>query len=297
MRRRSVGTFVVAALAGLAAGAPNAMAASGGPVHPGVQTVTADAQCTANFIFADASDTYIGQAAHCAGLGGSDDIDGCTSGSQPLGTAVSVDGADKPGKLAYSSWLTMQARGETDPDTCAFNDFALVKLDPSDVGSVDPSVPGFGGPTGVGGAGVGSTIFSYGNSSLRQGITPLNPKQGLVASVEGGGWSRTVLTVTPGIPGDSGSGFMNSSGQAIGVLSTLDLLPLPLSNGVGDLSRELSYMRANEGSLDGVDLVAGTTPFKGDLVGAAVGARSLVGKLSQSGAKLRSGVSGLLGGW
>ena len=46
----------------------------------------------------------------------------------------------------------MQANGESDPDTCAYNDLALVKIDPADVGKVNPSVPGFGGPTGVGGA-------------------------------------------------------------------------------------------------------------------------------------------------
>ena len=51
--------------------------------------------------------------------------------------------------------------------------------------------------------------------------------------IAGGGWSRTVLTVTPGIPGDSGSAFMNASGEAIGVLSTLMLAPLPAANGVG----------------------------------------------------------------
>ena len=44
-------------------------------------------------------------------------------------------------------------------------------------------------------------------------------------STEGGGWSRTVYTVTPGIPGDSGSGFLNASGQAIGVLSTVAIAP------------------------------------------------------------------------
>ena len=88
--------------------------------------------------------------------------------------------------------------------------------------------------------------------------------------VAGGGWSRTVLTVTPGIPGDSGSGFMNATGQAIGVLSTLAVLPLPLSNGVGDLGRELAYMRAHS-SLTNVQLVKGLKPFKGNLLGAILG--------------------------
>ncbi len=43
----------------------------------------------------------------------------------------------------------MQGRGETDADTCQYNDFALVKLAAADVAEVNPSVPKFGGPTGL----------------------------------------------------------------------------------------------------------------------------------------------------
>jgi hypothetical protein len=240
-------------------------------VHPGVQVFTEGGQCTANFVFQSGGDVYLGQAAHCAGTGGQTETDGCTSGSLPLGTPVEVTGASRPGTLAYSSWLTMQASGETDPDACAFNDFALIRIDPDDVGRVNPSVPGFGGPTGVGAAsGLGSTVYSYGNSSLRGGVTLLSPKQGIVVQNQGNGWSHNVVTLTPGIPGDSGSGFMSKSGQAIGVLSTLQLAPLAGSNGVGDLAKELAYMRANS-SLSGVQLVPGTQPFKPNLVGAILG--------------------------
>ncbi|MEJ7798565.1 MAG: hypothetical protein WKF42_08705 [Solirubrobacteraceae bacterium] len=188
----------------------------------------------------------------------------------PLDTPVTVTGASRPGTLVYNSWLTMQKAQETDPDACAYNDFALVKLDPADADKVDPTVPGFGGPSGVGGGATGAAVFSYGSSSLRQGVTQLSPKQGLVVQTEGNGWSRTVLTLTPGIPGDSGSGFMNARGEAIGVLSTLAVLPLPLSNGVGDLSRELEYMRAHS-SFSAVQLVNGTKPFKANLLGAILG--------------------------
>jgi hypothetical protein len=113
-------------------------------------------------------------------------------------------------------------------------------------------------------------VFSYGNSSLRFGITQLSPKRGIVVSTEGNGWSRTVYTVTPGIPGDSGSGFLNGSGQAIGVLSTVALAPLAGSNGVGDLSRELAYARAH--GLADLQVVNGTEPFTTDVVGAILGA-------------------------
>jgi hypothetical protein len=271
---RRGGSFLVAsaliagallAPSGAAAWAPAGSAA----VHPGVQTVTAGGQCTSNFVFQDGGSVYLGQAAHCSSTGGQTDTGGCSTGSQPIGTPVEISGASQPGTMAYNSWLTMQASGEADPDTCAFNDLALVRIDPADVAKVNPSVPGFGGPTGVGDLGdLGSTVYSYGNSSLRLGITKLSPKQGIVAQVEGGGWSHTVYTVTPGIPGDSGSGFLSASGQASGVLSTLQLAPLPAANGVGDLSREIAYMHAN--SL-GANLVAGTEPFNGNLVTAIQG--------------------------
>lgn len=245
--------------------------AGSAPVHPGVQTYTQGAQCTSNFVFQEGSTVYLGQAAHCSGTGEATETDGCSSGSLPLGTAVEVKGATRSGTLAYNSWLAMQAAGESDADTCAYNDLALVRLDPADVGRVNPSVPGYGGPTGIGTVGdLGSTVFSYGNSELRLGITKLSPKQGTVVQNEGGGWSHVVVTVTPGVPGDSGSGFMNEDGQAFGVLSTLQLAPLAGTNGVGDLQRELAYARAH--GFPGLQLVAGTQPFNPSLVGAILGA-------------------------
>lgn len=245
--------------------------AGSAPVHPGVQTFTQGAQCTSNFVFQEGSTVYLGQAAHCSGTGEATETDGCTSGSLPLGTPVEVKGASQKGTLAYNSWLAMQAAGESDPDTCAYNDLALVRLEPADVGRVNPSVPGYGGPTGVGTVGdLGSTVFSYGNSELRLGITKLSPKQGTVIQNEGGGWSHVVVTLTPGVPGDSGSGFMNEAGQAFGVLSTLQLAPLPGTNGVGDLQRELAYARSH--GFPDLQLVNGTAPFKPDLVGAILGA-------------------------
>src|SRR5919198_3414685 len=237
-------------------------------VHPGVQVFTQGAQCTANFVYQDSSNVYLGQAAHSSATAPATDTNGCVSGSLPIGTPVDVTGASHPGTLVYNSWLTMQSKGETDADTCAFNDLALIKLDPADVASVNPSVPALGGPTGVGAwGGTGSTVYSYGNSELRGGVTALSPKQGIVVQGTDSGWSHDVYTVTPGIPGDSGSGFLSASGGAIGVLSTVQLAPLAGSNGVGDLGKEIAYMHANS-SFTGTQLVPGTEPFSADIVGA-----------------------------
>jgi len=241
-------------------------------VHPGVQVFTDGAQCTSNFVFQGGSDVYLGQAAHCSGTGAATDTDGCSAESLPIGTPIEVTGAANPGSLAYSSWNTMGAKGETDPDACAYNDFSLIKINPADVGKINPSVPGYGGPTALGTVGgLGSTVYSWGNSSLRQGIRQLSPKQGVVLQGEGNGWSHNVLTVTPGIPGDSGSGFLNGNGEAFGTLSTLQFAPAAGSNGVGNLIKELDYMRANVPALANVQLVPGTEPFTPNLVGAILG--------------------------
>jgi hypothetical protein len=273
-RKALIAAAAVAAISVLAI-APSAASAwapaSSATIHPGVQVFTNGAQCTANFVFQDASNVYLGQAAHCSGTGGNTETNGCTSGSLPIGTPVDVTGAAHPGVLAYNSWLTMQSKGESDANTCAFNDLALIRLDPADVASVNPSVPSLGGPTGVGTWGAaGSKVYTYGNSELRGGVTALSPKQGVVIDNTGGGWSHDVYTATPGIPGDSGSGFMSDTGGAIGILSTVQIAPLAGSNGVGDLPSEIAYMHANGSGFSGVNLVPGTQPFSPGAVGAVL---------------------------
>jgi hypothetical protein len=258
-RRLAATVAALAALAALPASASAWAPASTAPVHPGVQTDTEGAQCTANFVFTNGADVLIGQAAHCSGTGAATDTDGCTSASLPIGTPVMVDGASKPGTLVYNSWLAMQAAQEKDAETCAYNDLALVRLDPADAASVNPSVPFWGGPQGIGTAASGEKVYTYGNSSLRLGLTQLSPKLGAVVDSSPGGWSSDLYTVTPGIPGDSGSAFLNASGQAMGVLSTVAIAPLPASNGVGDLGKEIAYAKAY--GFGGLALAEGTEKF------------------------------------
>lgn len=237
-------------------------------IHPGVMTFTEGAQCTANYVFTDvATDAvYIGQAAHCSGTGAQTDTDGCDAGSLPIGTTVEIDGATQPGKLVYNSWLTMQDVGETDTNACAYNDFALIELDPADHDLVNPSIPAWGGPTGIGDeTATFEQVYSYGNSSLRLGISTLSPKTGTSLGTMGEGWSHPVYTVTPGIPGDSGSAFLDSDGKAIGVLSTLALAPLAGSNNVSDIGLALEYLETHT-DFD-VDLAEGTEAFNGGIGG------------------------------
>jgi hypothetical protein len=263
-----VAAFVATAAlvaAGPAAADPTWAPAASATIHPGVQTVTDGGQCTANFVYFDATDIYIGQAAHCSGTGGATETNGCDSGSLPLGTPVEVDGASQPGTLAYNSWITMQAAGETDENTCQYNDLALVRLAAADRDKVNPSIPFWGGPTGVTDTvPANSKVLSYGNSSLRGGVEQLSPKEGIQLAHDSDGWNHNVFTVSPGIPGDSGSAFIDKQGRAFGVLSTLQIAPLAGSNGVGDVAREVAYMRAHGGPQ--ATLANGTEAFRGPLL-------------------------------
>jgi hypothetical protein len=132
------------------------------------------------------------------------------------------------------------------------------------VKKVNPSVPFWGGPTGLRTQGLnqGDQVYSYGNSAIRAGVTALSPKTGVSTGDAGAGWSHNVYTATPGIPGDSGSGFLDADGKAFGVVSTIALAPVPGENGIGDLAKELAFAQAHSG-IDGLRLVKGTEPFSG----------------------------------
>jgi len=258
--------LIVAAL--LPASASAWAPAGSATIHPGVMTNTeGSGQCTSNFIYTQGGDTLIGQAAHCSGTGAATETNGCDAQSLPLGTKVNVDGAGVQGTMVYNSWIAMQAAGETDEEACAYNDLALVRIDPSDVGKVNPSVPVFGGPQGIGRSAQGQQVYTYGNSSLRGGVTQLSPKSGATIEPTPGGWSYSLYTVTPGIPGDSGSAFLNASGQALGSLSTVAIAPLPASNGVSDIGNEVAYARSH--GMTGLTLENGTEPFRPKLLGIA----------------------------
>jgi hypothetical protein len=229
-------------------------------------------QCTANFVYTDASgNVYLGQAAHCSSTGSNTETNGCSTKSLPIGTPIyagdlvngGIQNGTLIGTLAYNSWIAMQQAHETNAATCAYNDLALIKIAAGQVANVNPTVPFWGGPNGLAGgaAPLGERVFTYGNSILRGGVSVLSPKTGasLGEGEESSGWSSQVYTVSPGIPGDSGSAYMNSTGDALGVLSTVELAPVPASNGVGTLAKELAY--ANTATGLGISVAPGTTAF------------------------------------
>lgn len=264
-----VATLAVAVI-GLPATSPTSATAATAYIEPGVQMITAGAQCTANFVFRDKlGRTYVGYAAHCAGLGDASDTDGCRTASLPLNTRVrfahgvslTSEGTTVGyGRLAYSSWTAMK-RAKITGARCQNNDFALVRVEPAYVKRVRSSVPGWGGPTVLGAMpAAGSRVFTYGSSSLR-GLTggSLSTKSGTIVSRTP--WRATVYTTNPGVPGDSGSGFLDADGRAIGVLSTLNIAPSIGSNGVGSVTQQVKFARLH--GMPTLRLVPGTVAFKG----------------------------------
>lgn len=244
--------------------APRWTPASRAAIRPGAVMITDGAQCTAGFVFTRGGEVFLGYAAHCAGLGAPTDTNGCTTPSLPLGTPVQIEGAARPGVLVYSSWLAMQRNRERNASACAGNDFALVKVDPRDVPKVNPTMPFWGGPTGLnrGTLPSGSSVYGYGSSELRLGTTLLSPRSGTSTGTVEGGWRHAAYTISPGIPGDSGSGLLGADGRAAGILSTVNLTPQPLSNYFGDLQRMLAYARVN--GMGNTVLALGTVGFRPD---------------------------------
>jgi hypothetical protein len=241
--------------------------ASRATIHPGVQIFTSGAQCTANFVFYDNKDVYIGQAGHCASEGLPNETNGCQTKVLPAGVKVDVEGASHKGVLVYDSWDMMHRVHERDANTCEANDFALVRLHPADRGKVNPSIPYWGGPTGVArGVAPGKFLYLYGSSVLRAGIDALSPTVGLSMFDANGGWYHGFHTLTPGVFGDSGSPVLGPDGRALGVFVTTTLLSsdpknTPLQSNASDLARALDYMKRHAPALRGVTLARGTESF------------------------------------
>lgn len=215
-------------------------------IRPGVQVSTSSGSCTSNFLFTTPNNgsLLLGSAAHCFAENPQDATDGCDATAEPQepGANVNIEGASEPGVLLYSSWHSMQQANETDEQACLHNDFALVLIPGADRGTTSPAMQGFGGPTGLaesGSVSTGDKLLWYGNSDLRPGVEETKANEAYVA--QSGGRSAVMYSATPGVPGDSGSGVLSASGEAVGVMNTVRVLPETGSNGVTLLEPALEY--------------------------------------------------------
>lgn len=203
-------------------------------VRPGVRVFSDLGQCTSNFVYTspDNASVYLGLAAHC--------VEGMAVGA-PVRIAP-----DATGTLAYSSWATMQAVDEKDPQALSYNDFALIRVDDAHRAKVHPAVRHYGGPTTLADsadATRGEKVVTYGNSGLRMGVELSNRREGYVIDEGFYPWTRSVVTVTPGVFGDSGSAVLTGDGEALGILVTLGAG----WNGVTMLDKALDYAERKAG--------------------------------------------------
>ncbi len=237
-----------------AAAAPKWAPAESATIHPGVRvTNLGGLACSSNFVFANGSRAYLGMASHCTGQGLK--ADGCADRTK-VGELIRIEGARYLGQIVYDAWtaqlLANRARGTPCDRT---NDFALVRIDQRDRRNVNPSVPVWGGPTGVSeDVPVGAPLFGFASSSARPRVA--SRQIGLCAGAYRSWQFRSVM-LTPTIPGDSGSLVLGPEGGALGhVRAILE----PPGNLNVRLARVLDYMYAHS-RLDRVRLAEGTVPF------------------------------------
>ncbi|MEA3189761.1 MAG: hypothetical protein QOD77_343 [Thermoplasmata archaeon] len=185
-------------------------------IRPGVQVITPGVGvCTSNFLYRgpDNATLYLGVAAHCFG----------NETQTPLGSPVTINGIASAGTIAYSGWKD---------GIVANQDLGLVAIAnrAGARGQVHPAVLEFGGPTSLGDLAAqlpGTQVITYGNSPQRAKGHPDNPREGHIYTITEDRQAM-VLTDSPGIHGDSGSGLMDATGVALGVLSTAMFLPLDM---------------------------------------------------------------------
>ncbi len=163
-------------------------------IRPG-SWIISPAGCTANFVFGNARNYYIGTAGHCAERGDEVTIVAAPGILMNIGTTVkSVD------------------RG-------VGNDFALIDVRPSMEQYVNPSMAYFGGPTGAGDPQPGDVVEHAGHGLVIG--TGGTPRAGVVVYRGNGDGGDAFAWVGAASFGDSGSAVRLADGLAAGNLTHL----------------------------------------------------------------------------
>ena len=137
----------------------SACADSGGPLSPGDYILIADHSCSLAFVLVDENGVYFATAGHC----------------------VQVDQKvlDKDNKLVgVGAFHYLNPETGSESDGAPGEDFALIRVDPSNYDRISPTVCGWGGPKGLYEEKPGSGgVKHYGHGAETQ-ILPDNQKQG-----------------------------------------------------------------------------------------------------------------------
>jgi hypothetical protein len=193
---RTLRLAVCSAVLALCAALP-AVAGAAQPVQPGAYHETSVGACTLNFIYTANGRTYVGTAAHCFDRLGEQtfDIDGAL-----IGKSVAIGNADST---------------ETD--------WALIEVDPSALGRVNPAVKGSTSyPTGVTSSGETNTgdVIQFSGYGLGFSLTNLTrERRSGVLTYDDPGLYTVLGTL---IFGDSGGPLVHQrTGKALGIVSRL----------------------------------------------------------------------------
>ena len=180
-------------------------------VRPGAPVLSDVGQCTLNFMWKGSDGrTYMGTAGHCAVESNQAFEKTWKAGTGPVATDAN---GDRIGEFAYA------VLSET-------KDFSLIRLD--DGVAADPQLCHFGGPTGINNDQPGSVVTLLQEYGQGLGLSALTPARTLLAL----GMPDPDVVFATGLvlPGDSGSGVTTPDGRAVGVVVTLDLLPVTLGS-------------------------------------------------------------------
>lgn len=181
------------------------------------------AGCTANFVWTDGSSYYLGAAGHCF-LGNGAVGDNTSPNGDDLSNVTVRVGLDDFifGGFAALNGLRgttyelgdiVYARQANEDGTGVGHDFGLVEIpqDAFDKGIVDPTLPQFGGPTGVVDSGAlpeGEPICQYGNGVGNGEVFATKGRRG--ASLGAQGDYKSWYAALRGSPGDSGSAILGA---------------------------------------------------------------------------------------
>lgn len=183
-------------------------------VRPGAVVLTPNL-CTLNFLFLGGDGrAYMGTAGHCAlGKGPTGEDVGEQSWNPGVGPVARDGAGQRIGEFAYAVLQSPK-------------DFALVRLEKGVEAS--PKACHFGGPTGINNdVSAAPMVLEYYGNGL--GVGTVLPARSAIAL--GTPDLDHVFASGAAIPGDSGSGVMDSSGRALGVLVTLGLHATTIGTG------------------------------------------------------------------
>lgn len=196
-------------------------------IRPGVDIFTPTGVCPSNFLFIrpDNTSVFLGTTAYCVR-------------ELPIGGLVAVGAPEHIGVLVYSSWITMQEKGETDPSALEYNDFAVIRIDDSSRHEVNPTLLHYGGP--VGPAEEAQMALGERARTYTNGTGGIRPQEAVVTG-KAGEWALLVHAAPPTLPGGMGRAALTADGRALGVVVNVGVAPNPGANGVARLDTLMAY--------------------------------------------------------